>query len=105
LVSLADAASDALTVALMDEAATVLSSSNVSLLSSSHKERILKSYKFVSPAAGAGSLCNILNSAWTVYHDPNFWSHIPELRDPHRVLKELVLKNIEVLEIEQILQN
>lgn|GEM_PF-606922 len=104
LVSLADAGAASLTTALMDEADRLLSSSHVPQLSSAEKERILKHFKFVVPAPNALSLCNILNAAWAVYHDRGFWKHITRLTDPHRVLKELVLKNVEVLEIEQILQ-
>jgi hypothetical protein len=105
LLSLADAASGAMTGKLMDEAGALLSGAKLAVLASEEKRRILDSYRFVVPAVGARSLCNILNAAWDVYHDKSFWVHMPQIDDRQRVLRELVLKNIEILEIEQILES
>lgn len=104
LLSLADAASNALAADLMDEAKLILSSADVPLLSLAEKDRILERFKFVVPAVGVKSLSDILNAAWDVYHNKVFWNHLPQIADRERALKEVVLKNIEVLEIENILQ-
>jgi hypothetical protein len=105
LLSLADAASNGLADDLINEAKSVLSAANVPLLSSDEKKRILECYKFVVPAVRVPSLSTILNAAWDVYHDRNFWEHMPQIESRRRALKEVVLKNIEVLEIEQILED
>ena len=105
LLSLADAGSNGMTGDLMSEAQSLLSAANVPLLSSDEKHRILDRFKFVVPAVEVKSLSNILNAAWDVYHDPKFWEHLPQIQNRQRALKEVVLKNIEVLEIEQILQD
>jgi hypothetical protein len=67
------------------------------------KNRVLSRFRFVVPAVGVKSLSNILNAAWEVYHNKEFWAHIPQIQNRSRALREVTLKNIEVLEIEQIL--
>ena len=105
LLSLADAASIGLAADLMDKAKSILSLANVPLMSSGEKDRILERFKFVVPAVGVKSLSDILNAAWDVYHDKSFWNHLSQIQDRERALKEVVLKNIEVLEIESILES
>jgi hypothetical protein len=66
--------------------------------------RILHRFEQVIPAERCGSLRDILNAAWMAYLAPDLWQGkkvIAENRD--RVLKHLVLKNIELFEIEQLL--
>jgi hypothetical protein len=69
----------------------------------SHDEacKILKWIKYVVPAKGARSLADILNAAWLAFEDKTLWKENPELHQKKdEVLKELILKNIEILEIE-----
>ena len=45
-----------------------------------------------------------MNSAWQAYHNPDLWKNIPDvLGRKDQILKDLVLKNIEIFEVEQIL--
>ena len=64
--------------------------------------RILRCVKQVVPAKDARSLADILNAAWLAFEDERLWESIPELhRKKDEVLKELILKNIEIFEIER----
>ena len=50
-------------------------------------------------------LADILNAAWKAFRQPDFWKDSPQVFEKKDlILKELVLKNIELFEIEQILQ-
>jgi len=105
LVSLADSSSAIITSDLMTFAEEILKAQMIPRLTASNVRKILKSYKFIVPCPHARSLVNILNAAWSVYHDAEFWSDIPQVKSRESVLKELVLKNIEVLEIAQIMED
>jgi hypothetical protein len=89
--------------------------------SKNERNRIRNSFfRWAVPAAGAGSLTNIMNAAWDVQLAPDFWKALPalrriqekdekkaqEMRETARLetLFELVLKNIEVLEYEEIIR-
>jgi hypothetical protein len=65
---------------------------------------IIEDFKAVAPTQNTGSLPNILNAAWKARHDPQLWIQHPSLSknpdDRDRMLKELILKSIEVLEVE-----
>lgn len=104
LLSLADAASGGTAAELMDESRSILEGARVPLCSPDERARILKRFRFVVPAVAVRSLSDLLNAAWDAYHDKDFWSHMPQIQDRGRALKEVVLKNIEVLEIESILK-
>jgi hypothetical protein len=68
------------------------------------QERIYKMLKNVVPATGCNTLPDILNAAWKAYEDPRLWDDIPHvMKKKDSVLKDLILKNIEVYEIEQIM--
>jgi hypothetical protein len=58
------------------------------------------------PAENSESVSNILNAAWRAFHDPTLWREggLDTVIDRDRVLKELVLKNLELLDIEAILR-
>ncbi|MEQ1830798.1 MAG: hypothetical protein ABL921_32910 [Pirellula sp.] len=60
--------------------------------------------RLIVPARNSMALSNILNAAWAAYLDPSLWKDMPQIRDSIFVLKELTLKNIEVLEIESRLK-
>lgn len=55
--------------------------------------------RWVVPERNPATLSNILNAAWKAYLDDTLWDDKPHIADKKFVLKELVLKNIEVLEI------
>ncbi len=67
------------------------------------RHRIGQRFRHVVPAEGCRGIADILNSAWDAQRDKNLWADMPHVKnDRERILKELVLKNIEVFEIEQI---
>ena len=82
-------------------------SSNSCLVISSHirterKHVNIEMVKQVVPAKDARSLADILNAAWLAFEDEGLWESIPELhRKRDEVLKELILKNIDIFEIER----
>jgi hypothetical protein len=82
------------------------SSFNQSLKEEKEEDRIYERLKKVVPAEGCKTLPDILNAAWRAYNEPEFWREFPEImQKKDDVLKELVLKNIEVYEIEHIKGN
>jgi len=70
-------------------------------------KRIHKQLGLMVPAQHCKSLSNILNAAWRAYEDKNLWKSIMEEpgRQKEQILKDLILKNIEIFEVEQILEN
>jgi hypothetical protein len=89
---------------LIKRAGTEIANAGIDLPSSTECQRILARFRAVVPAERCHGLSEILNAAWLAYEDPSLWSTIPQVsRSRDRNLRELVLKNIEVFEIEQIL--
>ena len=67
-------------------------------------DRIYVRFKLVVPAEKCLCLADILNAAWKAFRDTTFWQGDPQIGDKKdEVLKELVLKNIELFEIQEIL--
>jgi hypothetical protein len=65
--------------------------------------RIWKRFHHVVPAEKCLSIVDILNAAWRSADDPLLWKRWPELVERRsKILKELVLKNIEVFDAERI---
>lgn len=65
--------------------------------------KVVKRIRQVVPAEGCRSIADILNGAWLASEEPDLWQQFPAVA-PRKlsVLKELVLKNLEIFEIEQI---
>lgn len=57
------------------------------------------------PIENAGSLSDIVNSGWAMLDDPGFWAKLDHIPDPTNALKDLIIKSIEIFEIEQIKKN
>ena len=101
-LGLADRSLDGLTGRLADEAEHRLQHPLVPIPSDVEARRIFNRIRHVVPAEGAASLADILNAAWMAFEDEDLWTDIPEVRRKRdRALKELILKNIELFEIEQ----
>jgi hypothetical protein len=65
---------------------------------------ILRSFsESMVPAGQAGTLANIVNAAWRAFHDADLWLNLPKSESKERILKELTLKTIEVLEYERLI--
>jgi len=107
-LKLADAALSAIVDKLIDEADSTVSAANIAPSAKTEVEEILVSLNRVVPAEDAKTLADILNAAWVASENPTLWEDVPQLRGrrkkKERTLREVVLKNIEVLEFKQILK-
>ncbi len=68
-------------------------------------EQCLKSFKMMVPCQNSNGLHNILNAAWKALLEDNFFKNKEAEDKKEAALNEIVLKSIEVLEIEQILNS
>jgi hypothetical protein len=102
LLSLADSASEQQVPSLVSLAGKIVVDANVPLPSNEKIDEIYKDFELIAPAQSAVSLANILNAGWRAFHDANLWAGITQIASKKAVLKELVLKSIEVLEYEEI---
>lgn len=94
---------------LIQRAEDVIRESSVDRAADERVTEIHTCYKHGVPASGLAeppSLPNILNAAWKAHDDDNLWKDNPEVsKNKDEVLNELVLKNIEILEIELRMRN
>ena len=101
-LSRADDAVKKLTDKLISQAKTIVAETKAPLPSGEEATRIIEQLRKVSPAENTRGLADILNAAWKLSEDHTLWCDKPQLRDKQeRILAELVLKNIELHEIEQ----
>lgn len=104
LLSLADAVRTKFVASLRSEADKIVSNSALPTRSPASVENCSKRLALMVPSEASEGLANILNAAWTGWLDPQFF------RDPEHNgrrlenLREVVLKSIEVLEIESRLE-
>lgn len=65
-------------------------------------DRILARFRLVAPADNVAYLADIFNAAWIAYNDDTMWKEYPKIHENRReVLRDLVLKNLEIFEIER----
>ena len=117
LLDLADRASSSLIGELISQADTLLSAPDIPRWQPEDQKRristkideIYRDFEFVAPAQNAESLAHILNAAWKAFGTTDFWSNVPQIQNQQspaefkeKILKELVLKSIEVFEFEEI---
>ena len=87
---------------LAEKVRDVINGANVPHPSEDEARRIHICYKYGVPAEGCRSLADILGAAWLAYEDDKLWHDRPEVSTrKDEVISSLVLKNIEVFEIEQ----
>jgi hypothetical protein len=100
----ADVAAKNLCATLISEVERLLVGVDAPVLKPSKRDSIIEDYRIMVPACETESMTNILNAAWSVFHDAAFWPDITDAWERQRTLQELVLKNIEVLEIDERLK-
>ena len=104
LVKLADITSESFVSNLIE---TVKSISDEKEIPERSKEEVEKFAKYcfenLVPISNARSLSDILNAAWLCFHNGIIWKKNPKVKfqDRRRLFNELVLKSIEVYEIEE----
>jgi hypothetical protein len=103
-LSLADSGLQGVVNDLIIAAKGVIDSSALKKSPNEEQLRIYKRLKAVVPAENCGTLPDILNAAWKLHGEDDRWKDIPHLHKKRdSILKNVVLKNIEVFEIEQIM--
>jgi hypothetical protein len=81
----------------------IIGKASLAAPSADEEDRILKRFGLGVPAEGCKTIVDIVNAAWRAHLNIELLDTlpVPDLRKP-AVLKELVLKNFEIFEIEQI---
>lgn len=105
LLSLADQASQRQFDKLAKLANDTVTNADVTMPSDDKINEIYKDFELIAPAQAAGCLANILNAGWRGFHDEKLWLGIPQIKSRNAVLKELLLKSIEVFEYEEIISS
>jgi hypothetical protein len=104
-LEIADAARQRLISQLVTEAQQVVPAAGVATPSDAEANHTYERFKLVVPRENSVCIADILNGAWKAYRDPQLWQDNPQIADKRDlVLKELVLKNLELFEIEQIVK-
>lgn len=104
-LQLADAARQRLVNDLITAASQAVAASGVTLPSDAERDLTYERFKLVAPREKCPCIADILNAGWRAFRDEQFWKDIPQITEKKdSVLKELVLKNLELFEIEQILK-
>jgi hypothetical protein len=104
LLSVADQALINLLTTIIAEADGIATASAIPASDAAEVGRINARLRLVVPAEKCRCLADILNAAWQAFRDNAFWQGDPQIGDKKdAVLKELVLKNIELFEIQEIL--
>jgi len=103
-LSLADQAVDNLRPELIAFADNVFTQAGLSPPDDAEQQRILKRFEKLVPAENCKSLSDILNAAWLASNCDTLWAALAFTQtERQRILDDLVLKNLELLEMETIL--
>lgn len=101
----ADDATKLVVPSLIKDAKKWVDQSGVVLPDVERAKEIRKYFDYAVPAPETKCLADILNAAWLAFVDPNFWRKKRKLREQRApILRELVLKNIEIFEMEQMIK-
>ena len=104
LLSVADSALTQSIPVLTISADQAIINSGIISTSEIETQRIYARLQLMVPAEKSRSLADILNAGWLAYNNPDLWSDMTlDSKKKLSTLKDLVLKNIEVFEIEQIM--
>ena len=88
---------------LMDEAENTVKLSGVILRTPDEVARIQKRLRLGVPAERCRSIADVVNAAWAASEEPTLWADVPTMGGrKQQVMKDLVLKNLEVFEFEQV---
>jgi hypothetical protein len=106
LLSVADQVLDRMVDDLIARANAEVNAAAIAASDQAETDRILQRFDQVVPAENCKQLADILNAGWRAFAAKDLWKDIPIVaQNRDRNLKELVLKNFEVFEIEQILRD
>jgi hypothetical protein len=101
LVSIADKVSESLLPDLIKAASEIAGAKKVPVRDAVRVSQICDEFRRVIPTAKAQTLTDILNAGWQSELVPDLWKSLPQIRpeDKHRILRDLVLKSMEVSEV------
>jgi hypothetical protein len=103
LIEIADEALEKLIPELCERTLAVIKKSALATKSIEQTKLILDRFKRVAPAENCRTIADMLNAAWMAYNSNDLWSEYPSMQKRKlEVLKEVVLKNLEIFEIERI---
>ncbi len=100
MVSTADAVSKSLVPELIILAQKIVDEKAIPRMDSQIISDISKEFEMVIPTSKNHSIVNILNAGWRCYLNPELWNDISQIKqeDKDRVLKDIMLKSMEVSE-------
>ncbi len=101
-VAIADEVSSPETDALLIFVRDICAAADVPLLLPEQQEANLERLRRLVPTGTVGSLGDVLCAGWSASVDPDLWHGLKQIPDRDAVLKELLLKSCEVLDLEQI---
>lgn len=105
-LSISDYMLDGVADKLISKVEDMIAETKIPRTSKEESNRIANRFELVVPAPRCKCLADILNAAWQAYGNPDLWKEIPEVVEhKNQILKDLVLKNIEIFEVEQILKS
>lgn len=104
LLEIADTSLASIVPDLIKEAHCAIDESKITLSNDAETTKIYERFKKVVPPETTASLADILNAAWMAAEDHNLWNDIPTILSRREsILRELVLKSIEIYDIQQTL--
>ncbi len=114
LVSIADAASASLVDAVVAEARDRASAAGLPQLKSTAVASICRCFReWIVPVTEYANMIDIVNAGWECYYQDDLWETVPQIQgrnatdfsvNRRRVLRDLVLKSMEIAEIHQRLE-
>jgi len=107
LISIADTVSSSFVSDLIDDVGEFLREKDVPMRNSDNVLQISKEfYDWVSPTSKSYALVDILNAGWNCMLDKDLWKNVAQVKpeDRERVLKDIVLKSIEVSEVYELIK-
>jgi hypothetical protein len=97
---------------LIEKAQDLIQEANIPKPSVEESQKIYERFELIVPAENCKDLADVLNAAWKAYNAPNLWKKMEKFekekeefeKKKERILKDLVLKTIEVFEVEHLLK-
>lgn len=106
LVQIADITSNSFFLNLIEKAKQICEEKGIPERSKKKVSEIVNNFKNLVPVMYENTLSDILNASWTCFQDEKIWKEIPNVdtKNKTRILYDLALKSIEVIEIEERLK-
>jgi hypothetical protein len=102
---LADRALESILTKLIGLAESDLLVASVNKPSPAESTRITKRFELLVPPERVACLSDIVNAGWEAIESDTFWENNSDLRSRKEdIIKELMLKSIEIFEIEEIVR-